>query len=96
MIPLLVELAIFNDELFQIAMDPTERLPSTHPNEISELQFLSVSASYEDFKDDSSLLRAWHRASRLVVDRDKESTVGDRDPTRLVPAFARVICPALI
>jgi len=77
--PIMVELAIFNDELLQIAMDPSDRVVSNHSGGSSDLpEFLSVSASYEDFTENSALLRAWHRASRLVVERDKESTVGEK------------------
>jgi hypothetical protein len=76
--PIMVELAIFNDELLQIAFDPTERLAPTHTGGLPELKFLSVSASYEEFRESPTLLRAWHRASHLVVDQDKESTVGEK------------------
>jgi len=81
---LLTELAILNDELLHLALEPGEHgveIASVDPSEELDdrLQFVSVLASYLQFGTNDCLLRAWRQATAQVVDVDQRAIVGEMD-----------------
>lgn len=84
--PLLTELAIFDDELLQLSLEPRGSRIETSAGESSTslpvLQFVSVLASYSEFGQDDRLMRAWHRATARVVSEERRAIVGEMDTYR--------------
>jgi hypothetical protein len=100
--PLLVELALIDDESLERSRHPKEGhvsewsdytaalQPDETPQSDEHPEFVSVLAAYDEFAEDDRLLRAWHRATSRVVKEEGWSIVGTPESYQYVYLWDQV------